>query len=267
VQLPSFDTTPSDIDRSGLGELKDVVKKLLNSTIQLNEELTFLLNNLDTRNINEINADIINAGTINAALVKIQTALMNGGFISIDDQGFKINDGTDDTMTAGLDGKVKMTGAEIRSKMGYPAVVMDPEKDLFGAYTDTDRRVQIEAVNVSTGSPRILVANPDGSISIYQQSNASNVFTYNSKLRLISDRDIDLSPGTFYNVIVPFDQLRDFNGGVSLDGKLAQKATAGVSTGLSGSHNHGIPDGTVLRTADGGTVTFFAAGSHSHAQN
>lgn len=258
VQLPSVNLEEQDTGK--------LLKQLINAYIMLTEELTFLLNNLDTRNINELNADIINAGTINAALVKIQTALMNGGFISIDDQGFKINDGTGDTMTAGLDGKVKMTGAEIRSKAGYPAVIMNPEENLFGAYASETSYVQMEPVNVDTGSPRFLVVGSQGSVSVYQQGIASNIFTDNSNLRLIADRDIDLSPGTFYNVIVPFDQLRDFNGGVSLDGKLVQKATAGVSTGLSGSHNHGIPDMTELLTADGGTVTFRAVGSHSHSQ-
>ena len=258
VQLPSVNLEEQDTGK--------LLKQLINAYIMLTEELTFLLNNLDTRNINELNADIINAGTINAALVKIQTALMNGGFISIDDQGFKINDGTGDTMTAGLDGKVKMTGAEIRSKAGYPAVVMDPENDLFGAYTDTARNVKIEAIDISSGSPRILISSQSGSLSLYQQATTADVYAYNSNMRIEAQKDIRLVPGYFYNVYVPFEQLRDTADSVSLVGKLVQKASAGASTGLSGGHNHGIPDGTVLRKADGGTVTFFAAGQHSHSQ-
>jgi phage minor structural protein len=33
---------------------------------------------------------------------------------------------------------------------------------------------------------------------------------------------------------------------------------------VSGNHNHGIPDGTRLMTADGGTVTFVSSGAHTH---
>lgn len=258
VQLPSVNLEEQDTGK--------LLKQLINAYIMLTEELTFLLNNLDTRNINELNADIINAGTINAALVKIQTALMNGGFIAIGDQGLQVNDGTRDTMKVGLDGKPIMTGAEIRSKTGFPAVVMDPDSNLFGAYTDATRYIQMEAISVPTGSPRILLNSPDGNLWFYQQSTASFINAYNSDMRIQATKDINLEPGYFYNVYVPFDQLRDRRDSVSLDGKLAQKATSGASTGLSGSHNHGIPDGTVLQTAGGGTVTFRAAGSHSHSQ-
>lgn len=44
------------------------------------------------------------------------------------------------------------------------------------------------------------------------------------------------------------------------------KASSGMSTSLSGSHNHGIPDGTVLMRFDGSPVTYHAAPAHSHAQ-
>lgn len=47
---------------------------------------------------------------------------------------------------------------------------------------------------------------------------------------------------------------------------LSGRATSGASTSTSGSHNHGIPDGTRLMTADGGTVTFHQSGAHSHTQ-
>lgn len=259
VQLPSVNLEEQDTGK--------LLKNLINAYIMLTEELTFLLNNLDTRNINELNADIINAGTINAALVKIQTALMNGGFISIDDQGIKVNDGTRDTMKVGLDGKPIMTGAQIQSKTGFPAVVMDPDNDLFGAYTDQSKSVKIEATNISTGSPRIIVANEIGSLNFYQQGGGANIYTFNSELRISSNRDIDLSPGMSYSVVIPFSQLRDFNDNISLSVKLSQKAAAGVSTGLSGSHNHGIPDGTQFKDVNGMTHTFRAAGSHSHSQS
>lgn len=38
-----------------------------------------------------------------------------------------------------------------------------------------------------------------------------------------------------------------------------------TSTGIAGGHNHGIPNGTVLQKADGGTITWSVIGDHSHS--
>lgn len=302
VQLPTVNT--------GETNTTELVKQLLNAYIMLTEELTFLLNNLDTRNVNELNADIINAGTINAALVTIKSELQAGAYIAIDGQGMKINDGTQDTFKADINGQVTMTGATVKNNLssgyiqmsdqglvindgtkdtfeadingqvtmtgakvqssdgGYPRVEMNPDEKLFGAYASADNYIQMLAVAVATGSPQFKLVSPVGSLSLYQQANVSDIYGFNSELRISAQRDIYLTPGSpaFY-VRVPFEQVLDTNKGTSLFSQLLSKATAGNSTGLSGGHNHGIPDGTVLRTADGGTVTFFAASQHSHSQN
>ncbi|MNI83797.1 hypothetical protein D3C81_1883440 [compost metagenome] len=53
-----------------------------------------------------------------------------------------------------------------------------------------------------------------------------------------------------------------------LQSALANKVSYGTSTSNAtvAAHNHGIPDGTVLRTADGGTVTYrtYAGDTHYH---
>lgn len=254
VQLPSVNLEEQDTGK--------LLKQLINAYIMLTEELTFLLNNLDTRNINELNADIINAGTINAALVKIQTALMNGGFISIDDQGMKINDGTGDTMTAGLDGKVKMTGAEIRSKAGYPAVVMDPEDDLFGAYNDPNNSISIEADYA--GAPRLRFDSGGqfkGSLNtILGGLTIDGIGT----LWINSTGDIQLSPATYVNV--NWNKLRDSETGRILREALMGYATLGAQTDPSPTFNGGIPIGTQLVKADGGTVTWTGIPAHTHTQ-
>ncbi|MFK4167248.1 hypothetical protein ACI2LM_13460 [Paenibacillus lautus] len=261
VQLPSFNTTPTDIDNSGMSELKKIVKHLLNSTVQLTEELTYLLNNLDTRNVNELNADIINAGTINAALVKIQTALMNGGFISIDDQGMKINDGTRDTMKVGLDGKPIMTGAEIRSKAGYPAVVMDPDGDLFGALKDQNNSIAIEADYA--GAPRLRFDSGGqlkGSLNtILGGLTIDGIGT----LWINSTGSIMLSPSTA--VIVDWRKFKNSDGR-NLGDALLNYATLGAQTDPSPTFNGGIPIGTQLVKADGGTVTWTGIPAHTHTQ-
>ncbi|MBA9088722.1 hypothetical protein FHR92_005240 [Fontibacillus solani] len=69
VQLPSFKTTFGDIDNANMQGLQEIVKSLLNSTIILTEELTYLLNNLDTRNLNEVDGDILVTGTVTAKAI------------------------------------------------------------------------------------------------------------------------------------------------------------------------------------------------------
>ncbi|MNP00409.1 hypothetical protein D3C76_921990 [compost metagenome] len=143
---------------------------------------------------------------------------------------------------------------------------MDPDNNLSGAYSSATNYIQMVPVSVDTGSPQLLLISPVGSLSLYQQANVSDLFAFNSEMRLTADRDIILKPGLPANYVrMPFEQVLDTNKGTSLFTQLLSKASAGVSTGLSGGHNHGIPDGTVLVTPTG-TVTFFAAAQHSHNQ-
>lgn len=66
VNLPNIDITNNDIDAASLPQLQKIVKALLNTTAILTEELTFLLNNLDTKNVNEIDGDVLVEGTVTA---------------------------------------------------------------------------------------------------------------------------------------------------------------------------------------------------------
>jgi len=60
------------------------------------------------------------------------------------------------------------------------------------------------------------------------------------------------------------DILEEIN---SLKSMLAAKATSGADTGYAGPYNGGIPIGTELATADGGTVTWVGIPAHKHIQN
>lgn len=277
-------------------KLNDIVAKYNN-----------LLVNLDSLNVVSLTADHIDAGTINANVVTIRSDLAAGAFVEINGNGMRINNGSNNTFTADINGMVTMTGATIRnnlsagfiqlsdlgmainngsyntftantagyvtmtgaliqSKAGYPRLIMDPDNNLFGAYSSATNYIQMVPVAVGTGSPQLNLISPVGSLSLYQQSNVSDIYAFNSEIRITAQRDIVLTPGSVaYDVIMPFEQVLDFNTNTTLFAQLLSKASKGVSTGLSGSHNHGIPDGTVLVTPTG-TVTFFAAGQHSHAQ-
>lgn len=248
VQLPNINITPSDVDNANLPSLQKIVKNLLNTTAILTEELTFLLNNLDTRNVNEIDGDVLINGTVIAEKMLVEKLSAISADLG--------------KITAG-----EVYGAYIATRENdFPRAEMSSDKNLFGAYTDELRKILIEAINVNSGSPRLLLESQDGSLSLYQQSSVSNIFTYNSELRVLADKDISFYPGQGYKVLVYFDQLRDLTTNQTLSSKLDSKAQSGVSTGLSGSHNHGFPDGTQFKDINGVTHTFRAAGSHSHSQ-
>lgn len=141
VQLPSFDTTPTDIDNAGMGALKDVVKKLLNSTIQLNEELTYLLNNLDTRNVNEINAEVIVANSITAD--KIQAKAITAEKIDVEElSAISANLGH---IIAGLIESVEIYGSYIATRNGsFPRSELSSDQNLIGAFKDANNHITIE---------------------------------------------------------------------------------------------------------------------------
>ena len=265
VELPQIGINNTQIDESGMDGLKQHVKSLLNVTVMLTEELTYLLNNLDTRNVNELNADIINAGTINANLVKIMSELANGGYISFDGEGMKVNDGTRDTMTIGLDGKPKMTGAYIESAAGYPKVVMDPDTELLGAYKTADNYIQIYSPQEKLSPVLRFFAGSVNSYIFYDPyDNTFSMTSNTANINLSTQGEIQLFAPIVY--VSSWGATRNYSTGRSLQQELESKVTKYTSTGLSGGHNHGIPDGTQLMTAGGGTITFYAADQHTHSQ-
>lgn len=218
VTLPSFDGNDQDIN--------GLVKKLLNAYVMLTEELTYLLNNLDTRNINELNAEIINAGTINANLVKIKSELAAGGYIEIDGEGMKINDGTQDTFKADINGKVTMTGAKIQSKEnGYPRIEMNPEQNMFAAYSGANNFLSIQALSGQSQSPQMIITSPFATFFAYISGLVGYLGMTGADITITTDKNINLKPGgTQYNVTVPFDQLKDPNTNKFLYQELLGKA-------------------------------------------
>lgn|GEM_PF-6859000 len=175
VQLPSFNTTPTDIDNAGMSELKNVVKSLLNSTIQLNEELTYLLNNLDTRNVNELNAEVIIAGSITAD--KIQAKSITAELINVNElSAISANLGH---ITAGLIESIEIFGSFISTnRYGYPKVEMSDTDDMIGAYKNSSNAIKIYSP-VDRLSPIILfTANGINSYLFYDP--ADNTFSVTS---------------------------------------------------------------------------------------
>ncbi|GAN11032.1 conserved hypothetical protein [Mucor ambiguus] len=199
----------------------------------LTEELTYLLNNLDTRNINELNADIINAGTINANLVKLKSDLAANGFIQIDGSGMKINDGTKDTFKADINGQVTMTGAKVQSKDGgYPRVEMNPEQNMFAAYSAANNFLTIQALSGQAQSPQMVISSPFANLFMYISGLAGYLGMTGADMMISSDKDvvlqgknITLSPDGVSNYVkVSFDQVKDNYSNTTLYQQLLGKA-------------------------------------------
>lgn len=161
-------------------------------------------------------------------------------------------------------GKMVATGALIQSADGtYPRIVMDPDSDLFGAYATALRSIVIGA-NLS-GYPYLEFTDAGSNINFGYSTGAG--------LNISSGGDLDLRPRDLYlyptllTHVPNWGTVRSDGQSETLQDALDEKATAGISTSLSGSANGGIPIGTVLMVSGGGTVTWNGIPTHSHAQN
>lgn len=261
-------------DLSGVppwAEYEDLKNKINDIVAKYNN----LLVNLDSLNVVSLTADHIDAGTINANVVTIRSDLAAGAFVEINGNGMRINNGSYDTFTANINGYVTMTGALIKSQTGYPYVIMDPGTTLYGAYSAANNYLTIQALGGTSQSPQVLIAAPNANMQMFVSGLAAFLGTTGANLNLTSNldviiqgRNIRLTPDDGnYDVIVPFDQLKDTFSNQTLYSMLLGKATSGSQTGLGGTANGGIAPGTVLRTADGGTATWVGISAHTHTQN
>jgi hypothetical protein len=71
VQLQTVNPNLGDISQSGVDQLRSLVKQLHNAAVMQTEDLLYLLNNLDTQNINEVDGDILVKGTVTAIKMNV----------------------------------------------------------------------------------------------------------------------------------------------------------------------------------------------------
>lgn len=123
VQLPNIDSAETDI--------KVLVPQLLNAYAKLTKELSWLLNNLDTRNLNYVDGDLLVEGTVTAAKLivdELSAISANLGHI-----------------TAGLIESIQIYGSYIATRNGaFPRAEMNNSGDLLAVYTDSSSSVTIE---------------------------------------------------------------------------------------------------------------------------
>lgn len=226
------------------------IEELKNAVGKMTKELSWLLNNLDWKNVNELNI-----------------GLDNGAFIRISNDGITINDGNMITFQADVNGKVTMTGALIQSKTGYPKIVIDPDNELFGAYASESSYINITPTGSPAGSPQLLINGGGESMLLYQQS-TSSLISATGNLTINSSRDINFVPGSpAGRVWVLFDSFFDFNSNTSLYQQLLGKASKGAATSSAGPYNCGIPIGTQFKDVNGQVWTWQGVPAHSHTQS
>lgn len=259
-------------DLSGVppwAEFEDLKNKINEIVAKYNN----LLVNLDSLNVVSLTADHIDTGTLNANLVTIRSDLVAGAFIQINGSGMLINNGSYNTFTADINGFVTMTGALIQSQSGYPRVVMDPTNELLGAYYSPTSFISMYTP-LSDTSPVIRFSYGGSNSYIFHDPSAGHItMTSNDVgINLSSSHYIDLfSPtvrviswGNFINNSNSRTLQQELT---TLQSSINNKATSGVSTGSAGPFNGGIPIGTQLMVAGGGTVTWAGIAAHSHTQN
>lgn len=259
-------------DLSGVppwAEFEDLKNKINDIVAKYNN----LLVNLDSLNVVSLTADHIDTGTLNANLVTIRSDLVAGAFIQINGSGMLINNGSYNTFTADINGFVTMTGALIQSQSGYPRVVMDPTNELLGAYYSPTSFISMYTP-LDSISPVLRFSFGGTNSYIFHDSNDGHV-TLTS-----NDVGINLSTLSYIQLfgspvyVRSWTEFENYSNGrtlqqeiTTLQNAISSKANSGVSTGSAGPFNGGIPIGTQLMVAGGGTVTWAGIAAHSHTQN
>lgn len=234
------------------------VAQLADMVAQLQKQVEFLMTgNLSSKNVREIGGWLVD----------------NDRFSSVDgDVGMSTEDtGGDDVRiwAGGTDpetspshirksGKGKFTGVTIESGVGYPKIVMDPNGQLFAAYTASDTYVGITPDYLGNGPGQIAVRGGITEGGSYTTSGKYHLVAV-SGLKIESGEDIEFDPSGLTGVIFSnwsriYSKGANSGTGQDLQNALDAKATSGVT------YNGGIPIGTILATSTGGTVTW--AGVH-----
>ncbi|WP_342440022.1 hypothetical protein NSS79_15450 [Paenibacillus sp. FSL L8-0436] len=247
VQLPNINTAETDI--------KVLVPQLLNAYAKMTKELTFLLNNLDTRNLNYVDGDLLVEGTVTAAKLivdELSAISANLGYI-----------------TAGIIESIEIYGSYMSTRRnGYPKAEFNDSGDLVAVWTDEFNYVTIEpgiteepTMTFRKAGAVSLVLGPAFGLTALLANVSLLVGTQNGSLTL------KCGDGILDKVIVPtWSKFANSDTGQSLDAALNEKATLGASTEPAGGANAGIPIGTKLTVDGGGYVVWNGVPSHTHMQ-
>lgn len=206
VNIPTTSVDPNEQD---VGKL---VKQLLNAYIILTEELTFLLNNLDTRNLNEVDGDILVTGTVTAAKMMVEKL----SAISAD-------------LGKIVAGEIYGTYIATREN-AYPRSEMSASDDMFSAFYNANNFIRISAVG-GNNSPQLLLSSTFANLLLLMLGTTANISVTGGNLNLHTTENMELTadeirlfPNNFRGIRVSaFSDIVDDSSGKSLQDVLNEK--------------------------------------------
>lgn len=244
--------------------LRDYVANLADMFAKLAKDLDFIINgNLDVKNIraNSITADRLkvdelsaisaNLGHIISGLIEavtIRSAEIYGSYIATNEGGFPRTEmSTEDNYFKVWLNETTFIEIIDQGEEGLPQIRLIKDGDTVNIGHGATLGNPYPGIYSSI--PFILYAVggffPAGDVRF---SNWSNVYDNNTGVSLQQELD---------DIRSSISTLRD---------AINSKADSGINTGSGGGGDGGIPIGTQLATAGGGTVTWVGISSHSHTQ-
>lgn len=241
------------------------IEELRNGVGKMTKELSWLLTNLDTRNVNELDAEVIIARSIIAGKLaadsvetdnlvagaitteKIEVGAVTAEKITVDElSAITANLGH---ITAGLIESIRIFGSYVATRNGaFPRAELNNEGDLLAVYTDANNYMTIEPglFNEPTqvfrkgGSPSLAV----GPIGIM-----TGVISPDLDLIIGSDNgslSLICGSGIFDNINAPsWSKLRSEETGISIQDELDSiRAELAGKADISHSHSVTIPPGS-----------------------
>lgn len=237
----------------GLG-LSPSLPEVVDYVHKLEKELNYLLQNLDTLNVSRLDAKVIKTGTLDANLVTVKSDLAGSSYLQIDGLGIRANNGFINTF------EIDSTGqAYFRGNITSDAVITGAKVQTAAS----GRRIEMANNQLSAygsnGSPRIQFRE----ISAFDYYELWFLNSFGTQMGVIS------ASSSQFNIAAQNGANMVLGGNIYVGSGSAfvfqaSNTVSGLRTDAVGSHNHGIPSGTVLMTDGGGTVTFVASGGHSH---
>lgn len=230
------------------------VEELKNAVGKMTKELSWLLNNLDTRNVNELNAEVVIAGSITAgklAANSVETDNLVAGSITTE----KIEVGavtaekiTVDELSAitanlghiisGLIESVEIFGSYIATRNGaFPRAELSNEGDLLAVRTDEDNSATIEPG--ITNAPNFVFRENGETVGFLGPAFGMLGFRGNEPMLIgTTVGNLSLLAGTYVSV-PSWDKLVNSMTGLSLQDELDS-----IRTELAGksdsSHSHSV---------------------------
>ncbi|WP_138751850.1 hypothetical protein [Paenibacillus sinopodophylli] len=166
-----------------------------------------------------------------------------------------------------------VTGALIQTKAAgqYPRSEMSSTGNFFAVYKDVNNYLALVPIGDFNDAPGINIKQGSDEIVLgFGAGLTSTKGLYSSsEFELFMPNGLLMPGNTMWS---NWTNIRNLDSGKNLQQELNGKANSGVSTSLSGGHNHGIPNGTRLAVVNAsgvvtGSVIWSVADNHSHAQS